>query len=321
MKTSNCIIILLLRLNNIGVQHATLYKAFSHQGFNTRSIEDDIKALQSDCKVEETESKIYLTDKGLALTKDLIKSGKFENENELVQSIINRDFNVKNLPLDGTEPRRVPKPQQSQVITALQDLDRKGIAVTSLTNLYIGAIRTLTDSENPERYATSAHCLRELIEKLPPALNIPIPHHMGNLGEKVNTLQLTWDKTCRNSNNYSENEWGGDIDYHLKKFLNSCRDLFIWKDKNRLSRKQSAIAVIRVTDPSNIPMPQQLEKLEAEKWIAFHGFFDGISHHQKNPINDEFKSWMEHFEMFLLDRLRPRTFDDQVKIDEILAGK
>lgn len=321
MKSSNYIILLLLRLNNPGVLPSALNRAFSHQGFKTRSIEDDVKALLSDNKVDERDSKIYLTDKGLDDAKYLIESGKFEKENELVLSIISTDSNYNSLPLDGTEPSMVPKPKQRRVVEALQDLDRKRKVVTSLAKLYIGSIHAIADTENPERYATSAHCLRELIEKLPPALNIPIPHHSGNLGEKVNTLQKQWGKTCHNSDCNSNNGWSGKIDRHLEKFLNECKDFFQWKEENRLSRKQRALEVIRSTDPSQFPIPQKLEELESEKWIAFHGFFDGVSHHQKNPTNDEFNSWVGHFEMFLLDRLRPRTFDDQKRIDQIIAGK
>ena len=320
MKSSNCIIMLLLRLNNPGVLPSALYGAFSHEDFNTRLIEDDIRVLLSDNKVEERDSKIYLTDKGLDDAKYLIESGKFEKENEIVLSIISRDFNINNLPLDGTEPSMVPEPKQRRVIEALHDLDGKRRAATPLANLYLGAKRSQADSENPERYATSAHCLRELIEKLPSALNIPIPHHSGNLGEKVNILQQDWEKLNRDSKCISENGWAGKIDNPLDSFLQKCGEFFIWKEENRLSRKQRAIEVIRTTDPSYIPMPQQLEKLEAEKWISFHGFFDGASHHQIKPTNDEFNSWVEHFESFLLDRLRPRTFDDQKKIDEIIAG-
>lgn len=320
MKSSNCIIMLLLRLNNPGVLPSALYRAFSNQDFNTRLIEDDIRALLSDNKVEERDSKIYLTEKGLDDAKYLIESGKFEKENELVLFIISTDFNYNSLPLDGTEPSMVPKPKQRRVFEALQDLDRKRQVVTPLTNLYIGAIRTINEMENPERNAVTAHCFRELIEKLPSAFNIPIPHHSGDLGQEVNNLEQDWEKANRNSNCNSEKGWTGQIDKPLEKFLNRCREFFNWKKDNRLSRKQRAIEVIRTTDPSYISMPQQLEKLEAEKWIAFHGFFDGVSHHQKNPTNDEFNSWVEHFESFLLDRLRPRTFDDQKKIDKIIAG-
>jgi len=321
MKSSNCILILLSRIKDVGVTPSELNNSFDYQGFNARLIEDDIKALLSDNKVEEKDYKIYLTDNGLSVAKHLIESGIFEKENELVLSIINRDFNDNSLPLDGTEPSMVPRPIQRRVIEALQGLGEKRIAVTSLTNLYIGAIRTQTDRENPERYATSAHCLRELIEKLPAALNIPIPHHEGNLGQKVNDLEHAWEKACNNSNSYSENNWDGDVDPQLEEFLISCRDFFHWKKENCLSRKQRAIEVIRVTDPSRISIPQTLENLEAKKWISFHGYFDGVSHHQKTNSIDEFNSWVEHFEMFLLDRLRPRTFDDQVKIDKILTGK
>lgn len=86
---------LVLRLNNVGIPRSALYKAFAHQDFNTRLIEDDIKALLSDIILEERNSKIYLTNKGLNNAKHLIRSGKFEKENELVTSIVNQDFYFK----------------------------------------------------------------------------------------------------------------------------------------------------------------------------------------------------------------------------------
>jgi hypothetical protein len=36
-----------------------------------------------------------------------------------------------------------------------------------LAQMYYGAIKVLTDIDNPERYALAAHDMRELMEKLP----------------------------------------------------------------------------------------------------------------------------------------------------------
>ncbi len=206
---------------------------------------------------------------------------------------------------------------QKALLEALQKLDNEHIHSFSLAKIYYGAIRSLADKQNPEYLATTAHCLRELVEKLPLSLDIPIPHQSGNMGYEANNLRDLWEKAVSNSKAFSNNEWNGDIDGPLKKYLTGSVAFFNWLIQNRPSRTERPRQVVRKLDPSQHTMPRVLEDAEVKTWVKFHEHFEGIAHHQPMKT-DDFHSWVYHFERFMLDRLRPRIFDDQAELDQII---
>lgn len=209
------------------------------------------------------------------------------------------------------------KGHQLALLKALQKIDDNHSEPFSIADMYYGGLSVLADDKNPERNALSAHCFRELIEKLPLTFDIPIPHHSGNMGEKVNILKVNWEKALNESDCNSDNEWKGEIDQPLKQYLDASRDYFQWHKKYRLTRTELPKRLSRKLDPSDDPMPSKLENIEAETWIGYRNYFDGVSHH--TLITEDHPAWIEHFERFLLDRLIPRTFNDQAEIDKIIS--
>ncbi len=214
-------------------------------------------------------------------------------------------------------PKLSLKGHQLALLKALKEIDDNHSETFSVANMYFGGLSVLADYENPERIVLSAHCFRELIEKLPLTFDIPIPHQSGDMGAKVNILKEKWEGAIERSGCSSDNEWKGDIDQPLKKYLDGSRDFFQWHKENRLSRTELPKRLSRKLDPADDPMPGKLEKIEAETWKRYHGQFDGVAHHTVPP--DDYNSWIEHFERFLLDRLKPRTFEDQDQIDQLLT--
>ena len=209
--------------------------------------------------------------------------------------------------------------QQRALLSALREIDERYDDELSFANIYYGAIMAMKDSHNPESYAHCGHSIRELIEKLPRAFEIPVPHRSDNMGQRVNALKEKWEKV-EESRNYSQG-YDGDITQDLKKFLDGAEEFFKWVEENRLSRKQRAKEVIRKTDPLDSRIPATLEDIQAKTLQTFDRYFNGVSHHQFEPRGEEFLTWVERLEYFLLERLRPRTFDDYDKIDRIIGKK
>ncbi len=209
--------------------------------------------------------------------------------------------------------------QQLALVSALREKQGQQQEKSSLADMYIAALRVLADHNIPDRFAGSAHYLRELIEKLPEVFDIPIPRASGNMGSRVNELKGKWHKVLKSSN-YAKG-WKGAIDLPLRKFLKELENFFDWVGEHRLSRKKRAERVIQKTDSLQTPMPRQLEDPQIRTLQAFDDFFQGISHHTRHTSDEEYDSWLTRFEYFLLERLRPRTFDDHAEIDKIISGR
>lgn len=189
----------------------------------------------------------------------------------------------------------------------------------SLADMYLGSLMTLQQAGNPDSLALAAHGLRELMEKLPIYLDAPVDVKTQSLKGKVRELVPSWSGTLERSSCYSESGWSGEIDRHLRKFLKRSHRFFDWFEAERPTRKQKAAEALRELDPLKQPLPEPIAGLRVEEWDRFHDFFEGVSHHGINPSQDDFTVWQSAFESFLLDRLRPRTFEDHAEIDKIIS--
>ena len=80
------------------------------------------------------------------------------------------------------------------------------------------------------------------------------------------------------------------------------------------------ISIIRELDVSGIVLPHELELLNASYLNSIRDFFVNVAHHRKKPseFTDHFDIWLRQLELFVLDRTKPRTFDDIKVIDKII---
>jgi hypothetical protein len=58
--------------------------------------------------------------------------------------------------------------------------------------------------------------------------------------------------------------------------------------------------------------------LRVEEWETINGYFQGVSHHNENADETQFGEYLDAFETFALDRLRPRVFADHDKLSELI---
>jgi hypothetical protein len=187
-----------------------------------------------------------------------------------------------------------------------------------LAQMYYGAIKVLTDIDNPERYALAAHDMRELMEKLPNYIDIEIKAHNEKLGDKIQPLKEQWRSTCDKTICFNGETWSGKIDGPLASQLKKFALFFKWHDENFPRRKEEVITVLRKLDISGHNLPPTLEKLNVEIWVQIKSYFQGVAHHGASENQKDFDQWLDAFENFLLDRLYPRTFTDLDLIDEVI---
>jgi hypothetical protein len=187
-----------------------------------------------------------------------------------------------------------------------------------LAQIYYGAIKVLTDIDNPDRFALAAHDMRELMEKLPNYIDVEIKAHNEKLGDKIQPLKEQWRSTCSKTSCFDGLTWSGEIDRPLASQLKKLVLFFKWHDENFPRRKEEVTTVLRKLDISGRSLPPNLEKLNVEFWGQIRSYFQGVAHHGSPANQKDFDPWLDAFEKFLLDRLYPRTYADLDMIDEVI---
>ena len=184
-----------------------------------------------------------------------------------------------------------------------------------LANMYLGALDIAARPGNPDNLALAAHGMRELIEKLPRYLDVPVeaPKTQGLLA-RVRELTDAWfhlgDKAVDDDK----------LTGHGRKLLAALGKFCEGVAADFPSRKKQTATVLRSLDPHPIKLPPPIETLHVQEWGKIEGFFIGVAHHTRTCTEDEFQQYVRALERFLVERLRPRTFDDFAAIDDLLGG-
>lgn len=189
---------------------------------------------------------------------------------------------------------------------------------TELVTFYVGALTAVAHEANPDRFAQAAHGLRELMEKFPKYVDVAMPAHGEKLGAKVGELEGTWSTAATKSKcRQPDGSWAGEIDKPARALLQGIDALFEWK-KEHMPRRQAEIAKTLVRlDPAGRPLPAPLQKRNVNLWDDMREYFQKVAHHGYVCTLEEFSQWVEALELFLVERLQPRTFDDFAAIDAI----
>lgn len=202
--------------------------------------------------------------------------------------------------------------QQQTLFNALLEKD------DSLARIYLGAIRVLGDDSNPDRVALASHNIRELINLLPRYLGVDIKDRQARLGDKVANLRDQWQKAGTRSKCHAEDNWQGEIDKPLQSLLKDLERFFVWYDDHFRRRKAVVRHLLKKLDPAPISLPEPIADLHVQEWEKYHNYFVALAHHDKTTTEDELTSWISSLERFLLDKLRPRTFEEIDEIDQII---
>jgi len=162
----------------------------------------------------------------------------------------------------------------------------------------------------------AAHGIRELLEKLPRYLDVPVeaPKPLA-LGARARNLTDAWDRLGGSAVK------DGLLTKNGTKLLDAVKEFCEGVRADVPTRVEQAAAAVRGLDLHPLKLPPQIESLHVQQWREIEGFFIGVSHHTRSTDHDEFSQFVAALERFLLERLRPRTFDDFTAIDQLLAGE
>lgn len=202
--------------------------------------------------------------------------------------------------------------RQGLLYRALSDQDAR------LGLYYLAALHVLHREEIPDRFALAAHDLRELMEKLPRYKYLPLDGKPLSLKQQVRSIHRRWKGALGKSRCRTDSGWQGKIDEPLRSFLAKAEVFFGWVDVERPTQEEQTKRLVRKMDPIDRPLPGAIEGLRVKEWNKCHDYFEGACHHNFNPQDQEFHSWVGALEDFLLDRLCPRTFEDHANLDEII---
>lgn len=219
-------------------------------------------------------------------------------------------------PADQTRPVALSREQQ-QLHNALRSYGQE------LGAMYLGGLRVLHETGNPDRVAQSAHSMRELMEKIGEleSANARGSQNTGSMGPKVDQLKQDLVQLKRNTEGYSEVDgWTGPFksNGHLCCFLKKLDDFFTWLKANRRSRRARLQRTMVLLDPSGQTLPKLLLDRRYRDWKRMNNFFQKTSHHRSFPSRGEVREGIRELEIFLAGVLVPRTFDDLDAIDALL---
>lgn len=189
---------------------------------------------------------------------------------------------------------------------------------SNLGSMYYGALLALEQIHNPERFVLAAHCLRELMEKIPQYINVEMKAHGETLKQQVIEVGDLWRGAVGSKCN-TPGGWSGSIDKPLQKFLTRFSIFNDWFEKHYPRRMAELQTLLKALHKSEKFIPKRLEDAQIEKWRTLNERFQGIAHHRIRASEEDFNSFLEELEMFLAERLAPKTFDDFASIDEIIG--
>jgi hypothetical protein len=214
---------------------------------------------------------------------------------------------------DSTEEARPKRPATNLNGRQLALHRALGELHPSLATWYEGALSVL-DYVIADHLSLAAHALREIMDWLPRYIDLPVQH--TTLGTKANNLREEWERLRKNTRCLQDGKWTGEIDPPMNRFLERTGDFFSWMTEERPHKTQQTAKVLLALDPIGLPAP--LVEDNASSYLKIRSFFVEVAHHSE-CLEEEFAKWMDAFEIFLLERLVPRTYDDFDAIDRLIT--
>ena len=202
--------------------------------------------------------------------------------------------------------------QKRLLFNALAERDEQ------LAQIYHGALAVHGDASNPDRLALAAHGLRELMEKLPRILNVPVKIQRTSLKVKCRLLLGVWDQAVERSICRIDDGWRGNIDRHLQALLDEVQKFFQWFKQDHPTRNEQTGRMIRALEDTPGALPDNVQALRVAKWRETEDYLVKVSHHGASGSEEEFCTHVDELERFLLDCLSPRTFEDFDLIDKVI---
>jgi hypothetical protein len=202
-------------------------------------------------------------------------------------------------------------PQQKTLYDVL------GAKNPDLASMYYGAIYVLASPANPERFSQSAQSIRELVQKLWMEFDLSLKGKTKGLKESVRELEFKWLKIrSKNGKIINAAEF---VVAELEVFSSELDAFFDNNNRYLPTQRQKTSRTIAKMDPMIGKLPGPIMDLRVKEFGLLENYFQAVAHHNKRPSNDsEFLGYVAALEIFLLDRLRPRTASNFSEIDRLI---
>lgn len=186
-----------------------------------------------------------------------------------------------------------------------------------LVDMYLGAIHVLHQQGNPDRFSQAAHSLRELLDRMGDGLGGPIAGG-PDLHKEVCDLRGKWPADGIPTVFGDRTDFPA-FDKALRDFLGAAKAFFARFDARPPHRREQAGRLFAATDPRQRRSSPPIEKIHVDRWLDVRGILLAITHHGKCPTQSEFQALLDSFDSLLLERLRPKVFEQQDELDQIIA--
>ncbi len=203
-------------------------------------------------------------------------------------------------------------PHQKQLEEEIRKIDAK------LADCYIGSLQVFAQAEIASRIILSSHGIREILEKLPEHSSVSgLPVSRRQQSPSVQGVFNAW-KNLDPSLWPGASPWSGVPDESLKRFLVTFEDYASDSESVAQKRREKAAALFQKFNPSGMPFPEPVEKTRFSTLKIFIDYFTNVSHQSWTTTPEGFAGKLAEFEYFLLDVMKPKPFDNQKDLDEII---
>lgn len=205
---------------------------------------------------------------------------------------------------------------QRALLDALRERDARLVATYQ-------AVAYLTTAEGlPDQLSLAAHAMRELMDRLPIAFDLPI-ENKDNLLNRIDALRRSLERAEETSGCRTTDGWSGEIDGPLEHVLNVAREVVTSRKEYWPSRREVAVSLMNELEPTLGRRPPSLVKREARLWSELRHYFEQVSHHHYvidgvETTQEDLRTRVQALEGLLLDKLRPTTTQDLDEIDMLM---
>jgi len=171
-------------------------------------------------------------------------------------------------------------------------------------------LKVLRNFEHPEQISVAAYCLREVMDGLGIA-------PFDNLSNYINNLSAKWQKVAKVWTEIDSGKFGENAKGEILKFLRLCKEMFDRYGLRPKTRDQMA-RIIEEADPSRIGLPPEFSRGIGDELVKIRRKVMQILHGKEIEGRSSFMETLERFEEIIISRYKPKTFEKQAEIDELI---
>jgi hypothetical protein len=180
-----------------------------------------------------------------------------------------------------------------------------------LAAMYLGSRICFNDETNPESLHLTAHCMRELMEKLPEAQGIRMRgDRLGPRVEKVLEIHRRIKTELELDPKSSSNT-------RSLQLLQELDSLDTWIADNRNKRSDGALKVVQSFQTAPSQRLLAVEGPIANRWLDLNDYFVAVGHH-KSTTRDEMSKKLREFDDLMLPMLRPQPTENTLSILDLI---